>query len=561
VVDDNKIAEATKIARYKSERDRFVALAFCWADALFELDTYRKVIFATGSTEPLTGRRSPELIGMHLNDLIAQDDQLLVSQLATAASMKGRIDNVTVRLQGPGGTEIPALLAGYCLEDLDGHYFLAFRKAPLAAGKGATEEVSRDTDSGLYDSSTFTNVVKKRLQSPRPGDGESRMTLIELEGFEALQGRLDKEAEQNLLTTVGATLRANSEGGDSAARLADNRFGLVHSTDLDVTGLQEQIAEISRTLDPDKKGVEVGTATVEMEEGETSPEDLANGLVYAINKFRTSESGDFTIEHLASNLSTLVSEASDTVNAFKKIVGQGDFDVVFMPIVEIESGKVHHYEALVRFHKDGSGKSPYETITFAEETGLIAEFDLAMVKKVIGCLTDFPKDAKVGVAVNISGSSMGSKRYLAGLLELLQLYPWTKDQLLFEITESTRLDDLDAANAFIQNLRAGGYEVCLDDFGAGAANFEYLSILDIDVVKFDGPVVKNAFKAKKGRAFLRALVNLCNDLEVETIAEMIDSKEMLNFVRDCGVHYVQGYLVGKPSAEIEGVVGNKRSGK
>ena len=113
------------------------------------------------------------------------------------------------------------------------------------------------------------------------------------------------------------------------------------------------------------------------------------------------------------------------------------------------------------------------------------------------------------------------------------------------------MTDLAGANQFIQNLRGEGFPVCLDDFGAGAANFQYLSTMEVDVVKLDGSAVRNAQKAPRGKAFLKSLVGLCRDLGVETIAEMVDDEEGLKFIRECGVQYVQGYLFGKPNTNIK----------
>lgn len=140
---------------------------------------------------------------------------------------------------------------------------------------------------------------------------------------------------------------------------------------------------------------------------------------------------------------------------------------------------------------------------------------------------------------------------LKDLQELLKLNFWARGKLLFEITESSRIADLATANRFFQTLRDEGYEVCLDDFGAGAASFQYLASLEVDVVKLDGSAVKNALVAKKGKAFLSALARLCRDIDVETIAEFIDDENTLNFVRECGVDYVQGFMFGEPSTEIE----------
>src|SRR5262249_23086266 len=190
----------------------------------------------------------------------------------------------------------------------------------------------------------------------------------------------------------------------------------------------------------------------------------------------------------------------------------------------------------------------YKYITFAEETGLINEFDIAMARKCVEWLRKNRSD-RVSIAVNISGMSVDNADYARQLHELLDADSWLNKFLVFEITESARVADLKKANTFVQALRNKGFHVCLDDFGAGAASFQYLSVLEVDVVKLDGSAVKNAMSAPKGRAFLKALTTLCKTMEVETIAEMVDSKEGLEFVRDCGVEYVQGFLFGKPDAD------------
>lgn len=126
--------------------------------------------------------------------------------------------------------------------------------------------------------------------------------------------------------------------------------------------------------------------------------------------------------------------------------------------------------------------------------------------------------------MNVSGYSIGQQEYVDGLMKLLAEHEWTRGRLLFEITESSRMSDLGQANEFIQKLRQLGYEVCLDDFGAGAASFQYLSALEVDAVKLDGSAVHNAQVTIKGRAFLSALTELCRRLNVYTVAEMVDAR-------------------------------------
>ena len=533
-------------AALRAERNRFVALAFCWADLLFELDAEEKLVFAAGATGPLVGGKPEDLIGTPVADLIAPQDRSLVHEVLGIARKRGRIDNINVRLKGAAGATAPLSITGHWLDDLGGHYFLAFRMGTGPAAKAGGSRMTRDSESGLYDADTFAEVVKKRVELGADADGDSKMTLIALPGYEELKGRLDGDAEQDLMNTVGACLRASSVDGDAAARIDDDRFGLVHGADLDVAALEKKISEFTREVDPTGAGIEVEAGTIEVADANISEEDLANGLLYTINRFRSAKGGDF-IKNLSSNLSGLVSEAGKSVTAFRQVVANSDFDIAYQPIINTMTGEIHHFEALARFHADKKGESPYERITFAEETGLISEFDMAMVRKVVAWLANIPR---YRVAVNMSGNSVLNLNYINELHLLLRNNSWAKDRLMFEVTESGRIDDLTGANRFIQTLRREGYEVCLDDFGAGAANFEYISILEVDVIKIDGPALKTAQKTKRGRAYLRALAGMCRELGIGTIAEMIDNEQALEFVRNCRVQYVQGYLFGKPSSEI-----------
>lgn len=537
---------APELPSMRADRDRFVALAFCWADVLFEVNEAGQIVFAGGATLPLIGRDASALVGRPLAEAVDPRDRALIGEQMKLARRGGRIENVQVRLQGERGPTLPLAVAGYRLDDLKGHYFLAFRMAEPATDRISKGDLVRDPESGLNTCDSFTRSVAQRLKAAGP---DGRLTLLELSGFDDLDARLDPQSRTQYVQTIGACLRASALDGESAVRIADNRYGFIHGVDLDIDDLRDKITVYGRNADPTGEGVKVESATLDVQHGNISEEDLANGLVYAINQFRTATEGRFTIGNLSANLGGLVNEAMTSVNDFKRMVKAAEFDIAFQPIVHAKSGTIHHYEALARFPAAENVKSPFEVITFAEETGLIAEFDLAMAKKAMDWMSK-PANKASSVAVNVSGHSIESLTYVAGIHTLLRQHAWSRGRLVFEITESSRIRDLASAGHFIEGLRQGGYQVCLDDFGAGAANFQYLSALEVDTVKLDGSAIVNARRARKGKAFLKALTSLCRELGVKTVAEMIDDRAGLDFVRECRVDFVQGYLFGKPGPDV-----------
>jgi len=536
--------------KLKVERDRYVSMAFCWADLLFELDRFFNIEFVEGAAEAYFGRSAKDLRGSSFRDLLMPSDISMVGAILKGVLKPGRVHEKLIRLQLASGKPQWASMSAYCLNGTDANIYVALRKAD--APPQLADDVEVDEETGLVDGANFAEVAAERMRQIQEAGEEAEVTLLSIPEIEALQGRLDADSGSALMASVGEFLKANSVGGDTAAKVGDGRFSILHGTNTKVEDLVSQIQDMTQKFDPTGEGVKVESATMEVSDSAgISEEDLAKGLLYTLNKFRDADGTGVSIKDIAANMSTLVGEAVTEVNNFKQLVEKGEFFVALQPIIHINTGEIHHYEALCRFEKS-AGESPFKMITFAEETGLIHDFDYAMARKVVDWLGKFPRNSnKYRVAVNVSGYSIGQPSYVEALHKMLKENDWVKGKLMFEITESSRMSDLDAANNFIQSLRSKGYHVCLDDFGAGAASFQYLSVLDVDVVKLDGSAVKNAMKAQKGRAFLSALTELCKRMSVETIAEMVDTPETLEFCRDCGCNYVQGFLFGRPSKEVK----------
>ncbi len=531
----------------KAERDRFVAFAFCWADIVLELDLNFNIAFAGGAISPLTGKTEASLIGKPVTEIIAKDDHPLFIQVVSSSDNQSRIENVSVRLQGPNKPTPPIEMMGYRVKDLDNNLFLAFRLGP---NFGRSYSANTDPESGLLDQDSFVQAAQASIKSGAAKGEEIEMTMLDMDQLQEIANSLGNEDASFFMSSVGSYLKSSSLGGNTAGRISEGKFGIVHKAGFEVDDLQDKLSDMASKATDGKVDLEINASTMEVDAETISEEDLANGLAYTINQFKNTRGADFNTGSLTRNMSALVQEAHEKIAVFKKVVKEREFFIAFQPIIGTRSGKIHHYECLARFRGEYAGKSPYEYIVFAEETGLIPQFDIAMAQLALSWLGQQPKGKGYHIAVNISGYSVGDKNYVAELIKLLRDNAWANESLMFEITESSRLESLEEANKFIQELRKMGFKVCLDDFGAGAASFQYLSTLEVDIVKLDGSAIRNALKAPKGRSFLIALGNLCRDLGVETIAEQIDDPRGLTFVRDCGVGNVQGFLFGKPSPNV-----------
>ena len=122
---------------------------------------------------------------------------------------------------------------------------------------------------------------------------------------------------------------------------------------------------------------------------------------------------------------------------------------------------------------------------------------------------------------------------------------------MFEITESSHIKDLEKVNKFVTNLKNEGYQIALDDFGAGSASFQYLQQLHVDHLKIDGKYTRKLLSSQRDAAMVKNLVQMCKDMDIKVIAEFVEEEAQLEVLRNLEVEYGQGYLFGKPAPKPE----------
>ncbi len=535
----------------RSERDRFVAFAFAAADAFVELDENNKVAYAVGATQWLAGVTPDKLIGLSFLTLVAEEDRLLVEASLATAINQGRFGPVNMRVLRGTAKPLRVAVFGSSLPTHAGRIFIALAAQRLVSTAEAPDEAALDPETGLLNKDAFADIANEALKAGKAQGMNYNMTLLDLDGIDALKEKLGKEGGEDLLNDISAHLQANSVNGASAGRLEGEKFGIVHEPGLNIDALEKSIEEKTKDADPEGEGMEVGAQTVDLD-ATMSEEDNAKALLYTINKFSESH-GDFTIGELTDGYKKMMDETQEKIRAFKTTIAAGEFDALFQPIVELSTRFVHHYEGLARLRVSGPEASPFSFITFAEEVGVIGDFDLAMIEKIAEKIKKARAAGDIlSIAVNVSGRSIESPMFLDALHELLKDCSSIREELMFELTESSKIEDLETTNNVIQGLRELGHHVCLDDFGAGAAAYQYLRALEVDYVKIDGIYVQEALSTKNGKAFLKSMSTLCRDLNIHTVAEMIEDEETAQFLQEIGVRYGQGYLFGKPGVGVAG---------
>ncbi|MGH8809574.1 MAG: EAL domain-containing protein, partial [Noviherbaspirillum sp.] len=182
----------------------------------------------------------------------------------------------------------------------------------------------------------------------------------------------------------------------------------------------------------------------------------------------------------------------------------------------------------------------------AEKSGRILAVDRWVIGESVRLLSRSPELPPL--AVNISGRSFedpGLPEYIAGLL---QEYRVSSSRLYLEVTETAAIGDMRHAQRFIDELRAIGCCICLDDFGAGFSSFAYLKHLKVDVIKIDGAFVRDLLHDHDSRGLVQSMVSMARSMSKRVVAECVENEETLEMLGNLGVDLAQGYLLDKPRA-------------
>ncbi|HWA41906.1 MAG TPA: EAL domain-containing protein [Hypericibacter adhaerens] len=527
-----------------SQTIRYMAFAFAAADLLIELDAEGRVSFAIGAANIFFDEDEKTLEGRRWRDLVAEEDAPLVEALVEALDVGGRYGPVMVRLRGRRPEINRRVLFNACrlpqqpdriacaLSQLTAGAFSSV-KAPVASGPN-----------GLLNKDSLGDRTAEIVAASKALDLRLALTFLELPGLTRLKGRLDDNSARSLMQRIGAALRAGSLDGQTAGQFADEQFGYLHEADKPTQAVAHAIQKLTKEADRDGQGIVPISRTMEMSAGELSPEGIVRAVKYSIDRMAEGGTEAAVDGGLAATFDALVNATMERIDAFGRMVKHDDFKIVYQPIVTLRDKSLHHFEVLSRFEAE---TSPYEAIRFAEETGLVEDFDIAVLMKVCGMLEARETDPRLTVAVNISGRSLGSDLF-AGLVQReLTQHPKLAKRLALEITESAEIKDLTRLDAIVQRIRQKGFEVCLDDFGAGAASFQYLRALKVDWVKIDGLYVRRVLKDQRDKAMIESLVELCRKLGVRTVAEQIETVEEAAALRAIGVELGQGWLFGRPA--------------
>lgn len=231
---------------------------------------------------------------------------------------------------------------------------------------------------------------------------------------------------------------------------------------------------------------------------------------------------------------------------------EGKLFLVYQPIVDLASGDISHYEALIRMRGlDNEIISPIDFIPVAERIGLIHRIDLWVIEQGIDFLAALPsKMSKISLAINLSSVAFQDSSLLPTIKEKLELSWVDAERITFEITETVAVDKVEKTRELITKIRALGCKFALDDFGAGFCSFNYLKSFPVDYIKIDGQFIRNLVNDDTDQVLVKSMVEVAKKLGKKTIAEYVETPDAIHKLREIGIDFGQGYLFGKPQMKL-----------
>ena len=526
----------TTTAGYEGERDQLVAVAFAASDLLVELDDSGTITFIAGAVDRIGADATRSPVGLPLSDLFDPADRVAVREHAMRVAEGHPISPLLVRLRR-GATQ--TMLFGGCRLPQE-RTILFLGIGDDGAQRSSALSLIAETERGLMSRPVFTALAMRRL--PEDLAGGLRISFIEAIGFAELAGHIPSAMMGGFATAIARQLRLSGSGVEAVGDLGRGRYGVLHRGEIDVAQVQTAVLALVHAMAPSAPRPTIAIASMEPSRDGLHGRKASRVVRYAIERFVAGGDRAAALVMPAAELDVLFPDTVDRVAGLERIIEDGIFDLAYQPVVDLKDRTVKHAEVLVRF---ADGTTPLAAIAASEAAGMIGDFDLAICARAIDHLAARVPDVAT-VAVNLSGRSLESRGFPDRLSALLEARKADPGRLMFELTETVILGEVEAVNRVVQDLRQRGFRFCLDDLGSGANSFHYLRSIPVDFVKIDGAFGRDALKNERDRSFLRYVSGFCRENHILAIAEMIETESEAEQYRDLGIDYGQGYLFGRP---------------
>jgi diguanylate cyclase (GGDEF)-like protein len=371
---------------------------------------------------------------------------------------------------------------------------------------------------------------------------------LDLDRFKTINDSLGHDIGDLFLRAVAERLRRFVRGGDTVARLVGDEFTMILADMAHVDDAARVAQKILESLSQSflVAGHELFTSASLGMTLYPTDEGGAEGLLRNadIAMHRAKESGGNTYAFYSVDMTTKVQERLALEHALRRALEHDELRVHYQPVVNLRSGRLAGFEALVRWMHPQRGEIlPMEFIPLAEETGLITRLDQWVVRKACTEFAAFltASGTPLRLAVNLSARQFQQTDFVKSVLRIIDETKFDPKQLDMEVTETSLMQNAEVAASVMRDLGEIGVRFSIDDFGTGYSSLAYLKHLPIGSVKIDKSFVRDVPTDTNDAAIVTAIIAMAHNLGLEVVAEGVETQEQLEFLRANGCDAVQGW--------------------
>jgi len=523
--------------------------------------TYR---YCSPACVAITGFAPEELIGTSPFRLVAAEDRDAVRAYARLVSEREEPATAAYRLRCKDGELRWLETTARAVRDESGVRELVSVTRDISERKQAEIELSHaalhDTLTRLPNRALFLDRLGLALRRTERRSGSVAVLFCDLDRFKVVNDSLGHDAGDRLLVDVAKRIVTALRPADTVARFGGDEFTILCEDiagEIEAATIAQRIVDVFRDpflLEDGEVFLATSLGIAIARGNDDRAEDLIRDADAAM--YRAKERGKGRYEIFDEAMRADAVARLETESALRRAVERGELRLHYQPEVDLATGDVHGFEALVRWDHPARGLlGPNAFIPLAEETGLIVPIGEWVLREAC---TEAARWATVTsepltLSVNLSARQLAQQDLVAMVRRAMAETGINPATLCLEITESAVMESGSATTAQLRALKSLGIRLAIDDFGTGFSSLAHLRRFPVDTLKIDGTFVAGLGHEPQDASIAAAVISLSHALGLDTVAEGIETEEQLTILRGLGCDLGQGYLFGRP-APIEETV-------
>lgn len=553
-----------KLHELETNSERYTLIASSSNDGIWDWDLKTNEVFFDERWKAIIGYEAHDELTASMDEWMdrihAEDLELFKTEIEASLTGWTPAFKNEHRLQHQDGTYRWILSRGMAARHEDGTvYRVAGSIIDITDSKGAEQQLLHnafhDVLTGLPNRALFMDRLKRSLNRAkyRP-DYLFAALFLDLDRFKVINDSLGHQVGDELLIGIARRLEKSMRPGDMIARLGGDEFAVIidnlKSTDDAIQAAERLHQEMS--IPYLLSGREVyASASIGVALSQSHHETAQDFLRAADTAMYHAKSrGRGCVELFDTEMHARALGQLQIETDLRRALQREELRIFYQPIVSTESRQVRGFEALVRWdHPEHGLLSPARFMPVAEETGLVIPIDQWVLRDSCRQLREwqqeFPMNPLLSVSVNLSGKQFAHPDLCDKVRAILDETGIIPLSIKLEITESSLVENPDAATQILRQLKELGVRISLDDFGTGYSSLSYLHRFPIDVLKIDRSFV-NRMSVSKNSEIVRTIITLAINLGMEVIAEGVETEEQVAQLTSMRCDYVQGYLFSQP---------------